>query len=86
VNANCAQYTLIEPASNPIVGIFSSGKVSSYSAPVAGDILYSIRAQAFVPMSGGTPDCMPSSITVTQEKALPGSSIVPMEIDFTGCN
>jgi hypothetical protein len=27
LNANCAQYALIEPASNPSVGIFSSGKI-----------------------------------------------------------
>jgi len=86
MNINCAQYTLIEPASNPIVGIFSSGKVSSYSAPVAGDVLYSIRAQAFVPMSGGKADCMPTSITVTQQKALPGPPVVAKEIDFTGCS
>ncbi len=92
VNIICAQYTLIEPASNPQVGIFSSGKVSSYSAPATGDVLYSIRANAFVPMSGGTADCMPSSITVTKDtssnplKALPGPPIAPMEIDFTGCS
>ena len=81
-NTSCAQYTLIEPASNPTVGIFSSGKVPSYSAPATGDVLYSIRANAFVPMSGGTTDCMPSSITVIQDsidplKVLPGPPIVP---------
>ena len=91
-NTNCAQYTLIEPASNPSVGIFSSGKASSYSSPAAGDVLYSIRANAFVPMSGGTTDCMPSSITINQDsssnplKALPGPPITPKEIDFTGCS
>lgn len=91
-NANCGQYTLIEPASNPRVGIFSSGKVSSYSTAAIGDVLFSIRANAFVPMSGGTTDCMPSSITMTQDsssnplKALPGPPIAPKEMDFTGCS
>ena len=91
-NTDCAQYTLIEPASNPSVGIFSSGKVSSYSAPASGDVLYSIRANAFIPMSGGTTDCMPASITVPQDstlnplKALIGPAITPKEIDFTGCS
>lgn len=91
-NTNCAQYTLIEPASNPSVGIFSSGKVSSYSAPPVGDALYSIRANAFAPMSGGTTDCTPSSMTINQDsssnplKALPGTPITPKEIDFTGCS
>ena len=35
MNTNCAQYTLIEPASNPSVGVFSSGKIT-YSAPAFG--------------------------------------------------
>jgi Domain of unknown function (DUF4382) len=91
-NTNCAQYTLIEPASNPSVGIFTSGKVASYSAPAAGDVLFSIRANAFVPLSGGTTDCTPSSITINQDsstnplKALPGPPITPKEIDFSGCS
>jgi hypothetical protein len=89
---NCSSYTLIEPASNPSVGIFSSGKISSYSTPTAGDVLYSIRANAFVPMDGGTTDCTPPSITINQDsssnplKALPGPPITPKEIDFTGCS
>ena len=88
---NCAQYTLIEPASNPSVGIFSSGTISSYSAPATGDVPYSIRANAYLPLGGGTTDCTPPSITVTQDssssplKAIAGTTIVPQEIDFTGC-
>lgn len=91
-NANCAEYALIEPASNPSVSIFSSGKLSAYSTPVSGDVLYSIRANAFVPLSGGTSDCMPGSNTVTQDssgnplKAIPGQVIPPKEMDFTGCS
>jgi uncharacterized protein DUF4382 len=95
---NCAQYTLIVPASNPSVGTFSSGTIPpiSYSTPVAASsgVPYSIRADAFMPMMGGTTDCMPSSVTVTMDssmppmplKALPSPpSITPMEIDFKGC-
>jgi hypothetical protein len=91
-NTNCAQYTLIEPDSNPSVGIFTSGKIPSYSVPVSGDVLYSIRANAFVPTAGGVTDCVPSSITVNQDagsnplKALPGPPITPKQIDFTGCS
>lgn len=51
-NTNCAQYTLIEPASNPSLGVFSSGKIT-YAAPASGDVLYSIGASAFIPLSGG---------------------------------
>ena len=51
LHANCAQYTLVVPASNPNVGIFSSSGVS-YTAPASGDVLYTVDARAFVPMSG----------------------------------
>ena len=90
-NTNCAQYKLIVPASNPSVGAYSTGTVS-FSTPVAGDVPYSIRANAFVPLSGGTPDCMPPSVTTTVDSnanpllALPGTPIVPGEIDFSGCS
>src|SRR5215469_1210955 len=48
MNTNCSQYTLIVPASNPSVGVFSAGKIS-YAAPAAGDVLYSVRALGSVP-------------------------------------
>src|SRR6266851_2186928 len=90
-NTNCAQYTLIEPASNPSVGAFAAGIVS-FSAPAASPVLYSIRADAFVPLSGGTSDCMPSSITTSMDsggnplQAVTGPAITPKEIDFSGCS
>lgn len=91
LNSNCAQYTLIEPASNPSVGVFSAGKIN-YAPPATGAVLYSVRADAFVPMGGGAVDCSPSSITVTQDssgnplKAVAGATVVPKEIDFSGCS
>src|SRR4029077_11157870 len=57
-NSNCAQYTLVVPASNPNVGIFSSSGVS-YTPPASGDVLFTVDAQAFVPLSGSMKDCMP---------------------------
>ena len=95
-NTNCATYTLIVPASNPSVGIFSASGPISYSTPVpaSSGVPYSIRADAFAPMMGGTTDCVPSTITVTKDsstamnplKALPSPPpITPMEIDFKGC-
>jgi hypothetical protein len=90
-NANCAQYVLIEPASNPSVGVFSSGKVT-YSAPPSGDVLYSIGASAFIPLSGGLADCVPPSKTTSLDtngnplKASPGATVTPKEIDFAGCS
>lgn len=90
-NANCASYTLVEPASNPRFGVFAAG-VISYSAPVAGNVPYSIRANAFVPLSGGTASCTPTSQTVTTQPgnapllALPGLTVTVKEIDFGGCS
>jgi hypothetical protein len=89
--SNCGQYTLIEPASNPSIGNFAAGKVP-FSTPAAGPVLYSIRAGAFIPMSGGTSDCMPSSITTSLDtlgnslQAVSGPAVVPKEIGFSGCS
>ena len=90
-SANCAQYTLIEPASNPRVGIFSAGSIS-YSLPSPGDVLYSVRADAHVPLSGGVSTCTPSSKTTSLDangdplKANPSATVTPAEIDFSGCS
>lgn len=91
MNANCAQYTLIVPASNPSVGEFSSGKIS-YAAPAAGDVPYSIIANAAMPMSGGAHDCNPASQTTSLDlvgnplKAIAGATMTPKELDFSGCS
>jgi hypothetical protein len=89
-NTNCAQYTLIEPSSNPSVGVFSAGKIT-YAAPASGDVLYSIGASAFTPLSGGVGDCVPPTKTTSLDTngnpliASPGTTVTPKEIDFTGC-
>jgi hypothetical protein len=91
-NSNCAQYTLIEPASNPSVGTFASGTISSYSTPAAPPVLYKVRASAAAQLSGGTPDCTPPLQTATQDtsslplKAIAGATVLVKEIDFTGCS
>lgn len=90
-NANCATYTLIEPASNPRFGVFASGGIS-YSIPTAGAVPYSVRANAVAPLSGGTSSCSPPSITVSTGatgnplNAIPGSTVPVKEIDFAGCS
>jgi len=52
--ANCAQYTLVVPASNPSVGVLAAAGRVTFSAPASGDVLFSVDANAFVAMSGGT--------------------------------
>jgi hypothetical protein len=88
--ANCAQYTLVVPASNPSVGVFSSSGFT-YSTPTTGDVLFTIDARAAVPLSGGTRDCTPSEQMVTKDstaaplKALPATTTNVAEIDFSSC-
>ena len=90
-SANCATYTLIEPASNPSFGVFTGGTIS-YSTPIAGAVPYTVRADAFAPLSGGTSSCSPSFKTVNLNSngnaldALPGITVQAKEIDFTGCS
>ena len=91
LHSNCAQYTLIEPASNPSVGFFSGGKIS-YAAPAAGNVPYSINGLAFISMSGGEADCTMPSLTTTMDssmnplKAVAGATVTPGELDFKGCS
>lgn len=89
-NTNCATYTLVVPASNPSVGLFSASGFT-YSTPATGDVLFSVDAQAAIPMSGGTPDCMPSEIMTSKDatamplKVQPATTTNVAEIDFAGC-
>jgi len=89
-NSNCAQYTLVVPASNPSVGVFLSSGFT-YSTPATGDVLFTVDARAAMPMSGGTPDCTPSEQTTAKDstaaplKALPATTTNVAEIDFSGC-
>lgn len=90
-NANCAAYTLVVPASNPYVGAFSSGSVTFSQSPAAGIVLYTIEAQATVPMTSDTPICSPSSITMNQDSTgqslavTPGTKVMAKDIDFKDC-
>ncbi len=89
-NSNCAGYTLVVPASNPSVGIFSSSGFT-YSTPATGDVLFTVAAGAVMPLSGGTPDCTPSEQTTAKDstaaplKALPATTTNVAEIDFSSC-
>src|SRR5712692_4050413 len=90
-NSNCAQYTLVVPASNPNVGVFTSSG-GSYAAPAGGDVLFTVDARAFVPMSGGTADCAPPENTSSKDdssqplKAIAGTTTNVARIDFSGCS
>jgi len=89
-NTNCASYTLVVPASNPSVGLFSASGFT-YSTPASGDVLFTVDVQAAKPMSGGVLDCMPSEIMTSKDatamplKVMPATITNVAETDFTGC-
>jgi hypothetical protein len=90
MNTNCANYTLIVPASNPSVGTFSTSG-TTFAAPAAGDVLFSVEGRSFAPMSGGTPICSPARQTTDKDsldmplKVTAGATVTAKRLDFTGC-
>lgn len=89
--ANCEEYTLVVPGSNPNVGIFSASGVT-YSAPAMGDVLFSVDSRAAQPMSGGLADCTPAELTTSKDdndqllKVTVGSQTNVARLDFNGCS
>ena len=90
VNTNCAQYTLVVPASNPSVGIFSASGFT-FSVPAAGDVLFTVDGTATKPNSGGATICTPPEKMTSKDqtaqplKVTPGATTNVAELDFTSC-
>ncbi len=90
-NSNCAQYTLVVPASNPQVGFFSGASVT-FNPPATGNVLYGVRADAFVSMGGGATARTPPTQTTTMDtnskplQVTAGTTTVPQRLDFSGCS
>jgi len=90
-NTNCAQYTLVVPASNPSVGVFSSSGFT-YSTPAAAPVPFTVDARAAIPNSGGLADCSPSEIMTTTDTANVALVVMPATVttvartDFKGCS
>jgi hypothetical protein len=83
----------VVPASNPSVGVLAAAGRVTFSAPASGDVLFSVDANAFVAMSGGTADCTPSEIVTSTDTSTPpqplkvtlGTTANVARTDFTGC-
>jgi hypothetical protein len=88
--ANCSPYILVVPASNPNVGVFSASGVG-YAAPTAGDVLFTVDANAAQPLSGMSA-CIPSEQMTSKDinnqplKVIAGATTSVARIDFTGCS
>jgi hypothetical protein len=89
-NANCAAYTLVVPASNPSVGVFSSSGFT-YAAPAAPGVFFAVDASAAQPMSGGMSDCIPPEQVTLKDinnqslEVTAGATTNVARIDFSGC-
>lgn len=84
-NTDCASYSMLLPAAGVYVGAYStSGSTLVQSSPYA---TYVVDGIAFVPSSGGTPNCTPSELK-SQAYALSagGATIsVTSALAFTQC-
>ncbi len=91
LNANCGEYKLVVPASNPQVGVLSNGSIS-LTPPAAGSVAYTVRGDAFVPLSGGATTCSPNTQTTnlnsvgTTLLVTSGATTQVKQLDFLGCS
>jgi hypothetical protein len=83
-NANCSPYTLVVPASNPSVAVFSSSGFS-YAAPAPGSVFFTVDAIA-APLSGGVSDCSPSELSTQPLQVTAGTTTNVARMDFVGCS
>lgn len=86
-NTDCATYTLSIPGVNPTVGAFNASG-TNYAAGASGAASYTVEAQAFVPQSGGTPDCSPAVMTTPPPplSVFPGGTAVQAPtLTFIAC-
>lgn len=81
---DCASYTLVLPAGGPYVGAYAaSGASLTQAAPLA---TYTVDGLAFVPQSGGTPDCSPSEQkTNSYALSVGGATLSVQPLAFTSC-
>jgi hypothetical protein len=87
---NCVDYSLAVPGSYANVGAYSTNG-ASFSVTASTSANYTMDALAFVPQSGGTPDCTMSEVQTSENSAQgklsvsPGSTATAATLAFTGC-
>lgn len=89
-NTACGNYSLYVPADFPTVGAYSASG-ATFAPSGSGNVGYTVDALAFVPSSGGIPDCSPSENKTTQNSqngllvVNAGVSSTVATLVFTGC-
>jgi hypothetical protein len=90
MNTFCEGYSLIVPAQNPSFGAFAAGG-TMFSTPTAPPVPFTVEFKSFLPMSGGTPSCNPSTKSTSLDSlSMPlnvtaGVPVTAETISFTGC-
>ena len=82
-NTDCAMYTLQLSSVAPAIGAFNASG-TSYSEDTT-TASYVLDALAFVPQSGGMPDCSPLEQKTIPYSVTAGSSTTAQTLAFTGC-
>jgi Domain of unknown function (DUF4382) len=81
----CAPFSIALPAATPVIGQFNSSG-TTYN-PTSGQVNYSVEGDAFIPLTGGTPDCSPSFQSIQTTNVTPGASqdLTSNPLSFSGC-
>ena len=88
-NTDCTSYSIAVPAELANAGAFAAAG-TSYSQG-SGPAAYQVEGDAAVPSSGNTPDCTPSTQTVSTTGAgatlsvIAGANAQAADLTFTGC-
>jgi hypothetical protein len=80
---DCYAYSIQMPAAAAYVGVWSSGGTTLSVSAI--EPSYTVDAFAFVPSSGGTPDCTPSEQKATGVLPVAGTTVNVPTLAFTTC-
>ena len=87
-NTDCVSYTLVVPAANPSVGMFSTSGAQTPASPAGGPVSYTVDAVASL---SGSADCTPSEMQTRSTSSnanltvSAGMSVTAATLAFTGC-
>src|SRR5215469_494616 len=82
-DTDCATYTLVVPAVSPYSAVFAAAGVTLTAGPVPAS--YKVDAQAFIPQSGGAPDCSTSELQSAPLTPVAGAPVPVPTFAFSGC-
>jgi uncharacterized protein DUF4382 len=85
IGTNCACYSLVAPASNPVVGAANTDG-SGYAVPTAAPPINFQVGGSATALGSSSPVCSPSSLFTATFAVTGGATTTAPELDFTGCD